>query len=122
MLKNSGKMISVRYLLKKISVLDSNFIHRYIIIKCRSSTSKGKSTKYFWSYGPLLMLKNGFSSIIFEKISELDSYFIHKHIVIKYRSSLIQGKIHQLCLELRYFINVEKYLKNGSRSISFEKI
>ena len=67
-------------------------------------------------------MKNGFRSITFEKISVLDSYFIHKHIIIKYRSSSIKGKIHQLFLELRPFINVEKKLKNGFCSLSFEKI
>ena len=74
---------------EKISVLDSNFIHRYIIIKCRSLRFRVKSTNYFWSYGPFSPLKNGFRSITFEKISELASYFIHKHIIIKCRSSLI---------------------------------
>ena len=33
MLKNGFCLISF----EKISVMDSNFIHRYIIIKCRSS-------------------------------------------------------------------------------------
>ena len=73
MLKNGFRSISF----KKICVLDSNFIYRYIIIKC------------MWSYGPFSTLKNGFRSITFKKISELDSYFIHKHIIVKYRSSLI---------------------------------
>ena len=32
------KMVSVWLSFEKISVSDSNFIHRYIIIKCRSSS------------------------------------------------------------------------------------
>ena len=93
---------------EKISVLDSNFIHRYIIIKCISSWIKGKIHQLFFGDGPFSALKNGFLSITFEKISELDSYFIHKHIIIKYRSVLIKGKIHQLYLELQPFFNIEK--------------
>ena len=81
-------MVSVRYL-EKISVLDSNFIHRYIIINVGQVRYRVKSTNYIWSYGPFSTLKNGFRSITFEKISEFDSYFIHKHIIRKYRSSLI---------------------------------
>ena len=64
-------------------------MHRYIIIKCRSSSIEVKSVFYFGSYGPFSTLENGFRSITFEKISVLDSYFIHKHIIIKYRSSSI---------------------------------
>ena len=87
MLKNGFRSISF----EKVSVLDSNFIHQYIVIKCRSGSIRLKSTNYFGSYGSFSTLKNGFLSIPFEKISEWDSYFIHKHIIIKYMygSSLI---------------------------------
>ena len=84
-LKNGFRAISF----ETISVLDSNFIHRYIIIKCRSIRFRVKSTNYFGSYGPFSTLKNSFRSITFEKISVLDSYFIHEHIIIKYKSSSI---------------------------------
>ena len=62
------QMVSVRYILKGLLY----FIHRYIIIKCRSSSIWVKSTNYFGSYGPFSTLKK-----------------IHKHIIIKYRSSSI---------------------------------
>ena len=38
--------------LGKIGVLDSYFIHRYIIIKYRSSSIYGKISQLFESYGP----------------------------------------------------------------------
>ena len=74
---------------ENISILDSNFIHRYILIKCRSSPIRSNSTNYYGSYGPFSTLKNGFHSISFENINVLDSYFIHGYLTIKYRSSLI---------------------------------
>ena len=83
---------------EKIGVLNWNFIHRYIIIKCRSIQFRVKSTNYFGSYGPFSTLKkfstlkNGFHSISFEKISVLDSNFIHRYIIIKCRSSSIKVK------------------------------
>ena len=88
-LKNGFRSVSF----KKNSVLDSNFIHKYIIIKCRSSLSLGKIHQLFWELWPFSALKNGFRSITFKMISVLDSYFIHKYIIIKYRSSSIEGKI-----------------------------
>ena len=103
-MKNGFRSLSF----EKISVLDSNFIHRYIIINVGQVGFRVKFINYFWSYGPFSTLKSGFRSITFEKISELDSYFIHKHIIIKYRSNLSYGNIHQLFLELRPFINVVK--------------
>ena len=87
MLKNSFKMVSMRYLLKRWRIGFKFYTQVY--------NYKGqvrfrvKSTNYFWSYGPFSTLKNGFRSITFEKITELDSYFIYKHIIIKYRSSSI---------------------------------
>ena len=36
----------------KIGILDSNFIHRYIIIKCRSSSIKGIIHQLFWELWP----------------------------------------------------------------------
>ena len=86
-LKNGFRSISF----EKISVLDSYFIHRYIIIKY---------TNYYGSYGHFSTLKNGFQLISFEKISVLVSYFIHMYIIIKYMLSSIKGKIHQLLWEL----------------------
>ena len=47
-LKNGFRPISF----EKISVLDSHFIHGYIIIKYRSSSNKGKIHQLFWElYG-----------------------------------------------------------------------
>ena len=70
-------MFSVGICFEKISVLDSNFVHGYIIIKCRSSLI------YFWSYNTFSTLKNSFRLIAFENISVLDSYLIHRYIIIK---------------------------------------
>ena len=53
-------------------------------------------------------LKNGFRAISFEGVGVLDWNVVHSYIIIKCRSILIKGKIHQLFLELRPFINVEK--------------
>ena len=98
---------------ENISVLDSYFIHRCIIIKYRSSSIKGKIHQLIWSYGPFSTLKNGFRSITVENINVLDSYFIHGYIIIEYTSSSIKGKIDQLFLELRPFST----LKNSFRLI-----
>ena len=76
-MKNGFRAISFKY----SYVLDSYFIHRYIIIKYRSA-------------------------IFFEYIGEMDSYFIHRYINIKYRSSLITDKINQLLSELWPLISV----------------
>ena len=48
------KIFSFRYFLKKVGVLDSYFIHRYIIIKYRLSLIKGKICQYYESYGNFL--------------------------------------------------------------------
>ena len=74
---------------EKISVLDSNLIHRYIIIKCRSSSIQGKSTSNYGSYCSFSTLKNVFSLISFGKVSVLDSNFIHRCIILKYKSCSI---------------------------------
>ena len=37
---------------EKISVLDSNFIHGYIIIKCRPSSIEGKIHQLLWELWP----------------------------------------------------------------------
>ena len=55
-------------------------MHRYIIIKCRSSSIKGKIHQLLWELWPFFNLKSGFLSI-----SALDSYFIQGFIIIKYR-------------------------------------
>ena len=49
-MKNGFRAISFEY----IGVLDSYFIHRYIIIKYRSSLIMDKIHNYYQSYGPLL--------------------------------------------------------------------
>ena len=43
---------------ERIGVLDWNFIHRYIIIKCRSSLILGKICQLFWELWPFSTLKN----------------------------------------------------------------
>ena len=85
---------------EKISVLDSYFIHRYIIINIGQVQFRVKSTNYYVSYGPFLTSKIVLRSISFEKISVLDSYFINRYIIIKYWSSSILGKIRQSLKEL----------------------
>ena len=56
MLKNGFRSISF----EKISVLDSNFIDRYIIIKCRSSTIKGKIHQLFLELWPFFTFEKLF--------------------------------------------------------------
>ena len=51
---------------KKIGVLDSYFIHRYIIIKYKSSAIRVKSANYYESYGPFF----SFFNFIFCKMPE----------------------------------------------------
>ena len=87
-------------------VLDSYFIHRYIIIKYRSSSIAGKIHQLSSVMALDLGTKNGFRAISFEYIGEMDSYFIHWYIIIKYRSSLITDKINQLLSELWPLISV----------------
>ena len=54
-LKNSFRSITF----EKISVFDSYFIHKHILIKYRSSSISGKIHQFFLeSYGPLSVLKN----------------------------------------------------------------
>ena len=85
-MKNGFRAISFEY----IGELDSYFIHRYIIIKYRSSSSMGKIHQLFIRVMALdFHMKNGFWAISFEYIGVLDSYFIHRYIIIKYRSSSI---------------------------------
>ena len=100
-MKNGFGAISFEY----SYVLDSYFIHRYIIIKYRSCSITGKIHQLSSELLPLILAldlgtKNGFRAISFEYIGEMDSYFIHRYIIIEYRSSLITDKINQLLLEL----------------------
>ena len=48
------KMVSGRYLFENIGVLDSYFIHRYIIIKYRSSSIMDKIHQLFSELWPLI--------------------------------------------------------------------
>ena len=101
--KNGFQAISFEY----ISVLDSYFIHRYIIMKYRSSSITDKIHRLLSELCPLIFCtKNGFRAISFEKIGELDSYFIQRYTIIKYWSSSITDKIHQLLSELWPLISV----------------
>ena len=103
------KMVSGRYLLKNIDILDSYFIHRYIymVIKYRVSINDKIHRLFSESY-PLISYKNGFRVISFEYIGILDSYFIHRYIIIKYRSILIKDIIHLLFSELWPLISARK--------------
>ena len=75
--------------------MDSYFIHRYIIIKYRSSLITDKINPYIIRVMALdLRMKNGFRAIPFEYVGVLDSYFIHRYVIIKYRSSSITDKFH----------------------------
>ena len=101
-MKNGFRAISFEY----SYVLDSYFIHRYIIIKYRSSSITGKIHQLLSELWPLILdMKNGFRAISFEYIGEMDSFFIHRYVIIKHRSSSIMDKIHQLLLELWPFVN-----------------
>ena len=103
-MKNGFLAISFEY----IGVLDSYFIHRYIIIKYRSSSITDKIHRLLSELFMALDLhmKNGFPAISFENSNVLDSYFIHRYIIIKYRSILITDKIHRLLSELWPLISV----------------
>ena len=101
-MKNGFQAISFEY----NYVLDSYFIHRYIIIKYRSSSIKGKIHHVIRVMALDLGTKNGFRAISFEYIGEMDSYFIHRYIIIKYRPSLITDKINQLLSELWPLISI----------------
>ena len=85
--KNGFQAISYEY----IGVLDSHFIHRYIIIKYRASSIKDKIHQLFIIKVMAFDLgtKNCFWGIFFEYIGVLDSYFIHMYIIIEHRSSSI---------------------------------
>ena len=80
---------------ERIGVLHRNFIHRYIIIKCRSSSILGKIHQLLWELWPIFKfekfstLRNGFRAISFERIGVSDSNFIHRYIILKCRSSSI---------------------------------
>ena len=82
-------MFSFRYFLKKIGVLNSYFIHRYIIIKYGQVRFRVKSTNFYESYGPFfnfIFLQNACVWVrifLFKTIGVLDSYFIHRYIIIK---------------------------------------
>ena len=77
-MKNGFRAISFEY----SHVLDSYFIHRYIIIKYRSSSITGKIHQLLSELWPLISYENGFRAISFEYIGEMDSYFIHIYIII----------------------------------------
>ena len=94
--------------LECIDVLDSYFIHRYIIIQYRSSSIMDKIHLLLSELWPLISVKNGLRAISFENIDVLDSYFIHRYIIIKYRSRSIKDKTHGFLLELWPFILVRK--------------
>ena len=102
-IKNGFRGISFEY----IDVLDSHFIHRYMIIKYRSSSIMGTIHQIIIRVMALdLGMKNVFRAISFEYIGELDSYFIHRYLIIKQRSSSIMDKIHQLLSELWPLISI----------------
>ena len=83
-MKNGFPAISFDF----IGELDSYFIHKYIIIRHRSSSIMDKIHQLLSRVMALdLYMKNGFRAISFEYIGALDSYFIHRYIIIKYRSS-----------------------------------
>ena len=90
-----------------ICVLDSYFIHRYVIIKYRSSSIMNKIHSSLSEFWPLLSIKNSFQAISFEYIDVFDLYFIHRYIIIKYRSSAIMDKIHLLLSKLWPLISVK---------------
>ena len=92
--KNGFRAISF----ENIDVLDSYFIHSYIIIKYMSSSIKDKIYRLLSELWPCKEIC--FRVISFEYIALLDSYFIHRYIIIKHRSSSIKDKIHRLLSEL----------------------
>ena len=101
-MKNGFRTISFEY----IGKLDSYFIHRFIIIKYRSSSITEKIPPIIIRVMALdLYMKNGFQAIYFENSNVLDSYFIHRYVFIKYRSSSITDKIRRLLLEFWPFVN-----------------
>ena len=82
-------------LFEKVSVLlYSYFIHRYIIIKYRSTSTLDKMLQLLWELWsffnfmfPSVCMRHGLRSISFEKINVLDSYFMQKYIILKYRET-----------------------------------
>ena len=111
--KNGFRALSFEY----IGVLDSYFIHRYIIKKIQ--------VKFEYRQNPLIIIsvmaldlgtKNGLRAISFEYISELDSYFIQRYIILKYRSRSITDKIHRIIIRVMAH---DLHMKNGFRAISF---
>ena len=71
-LKNGFRSITF----EKISVLDSYFIHKHIIIKYRSNLIYGNIHQLFLELWPFIniekLLKNGFHWVSFERIGVLD--------------------------------------------------
>ena len=53
---------------EKISILGSYFIHRYIIIKYRSSSIKGKIHQLLLGYGSFTTSKNGSVRYLLKKL------------------------------------------------------
>ena len=98
-------MISFEY----IGVLDSYFIHRYLIIKYRSSSITDKIHRLLSELWPLISEWKMVSGWYLLNTAIYDSYFIHRYIIIKYRSSSITGKIHQLLSELWPLTRYEKW-------------
>ena len=95
--KNGFRAISFEH----IGEMDSYFIHRYIIIKYRSSLITDKINQLLSELWPLIsIMKNGFWTISFEYVGVLDSYFIHRYVIIKYRSCMMTDKIHRLLLRV----------------------
>ena len=76
--KNSFRVISF----DDIDVLDLYIIHRYIIIKYRSSLIKDKIHQLLSKSWPLISMNNGFQAISFEYFVVLNLYFIHMYIII----------------------------------------
>ena len=89
-MKNSFCAISIKY----ICILDSYFIHRYIMLKYISSSIKDKIHRLLAELCPLISVRTFYHVISFENIDVLDSYFIQMYIIMKYWSNLIKDKIH----------------------------
>ena len=68
---------------EKIGELDSYFIHKHIIIICRSSLIKGKIRQSYLELQPFFNVEKSFSLISFENISVLNSNLTYRYIIIK---------------------------------------
>ena len=88
---------------EKISILDSYFIHRYIIIKYRSTLNLGKIRLFFVGVMAPLQLYCLVKKVSIHYYLKTLVYSIHilyeKYIIIKYRSSSNLGIIHLLLWE-----------------------